>query len=116
MAQKLVAIDNLSAKTASGAVSAAQNLTRPLLVPKIKIDKRGKKTNGSIMNTSMPILSGLTTSKPRTWRMDGMTELMSDDDCRWPIADCRFDKSVEDQRQRQISQESDSSDQSAIGN
>ena len=38
VAQKLVTIESLSAKIASGAVSAAQKLARPLLVPKIKIE------------------------------------------------------------------------------
>jgi len=74
---KLVAIESLSANIASGAVSAPQNLSSPLLVPKIKIEASGRKTSGSIMNTSMPILSGRATSNPRTCRIAGANELMS---------------------------------------
>ena len=66
MAQKLVAIESLSAKTASGAVSAAQKLFNPLLVPKMKIDRSGRNTSGNIMKTSRPMLNGRTTSNPRT--------------------------------------------------
>jgi hypothetical protein len=43
VAQKLVAIESFKAKIASGAISAAQNLSSPLLVPKIKIEASGKK-------------------------------------------------------------------------
>jgi hypothetical protein len=73
VAQKLVAIESFSAKIASGAVKAAQNLSNPLLVPKMKIDKSGRNTSGSIMKTSMPMLSGRTTSNPRTCRIVGAT-------------------------------------------
>src|SRR5215211_1589259 len=76
VAQKLVAIESFKAKIASGAINAAQNLSRPLLVPKMKIEASGRNTRGSIMNMSMPMLSGRTTSKPRTCRIDGATVLM----------------------------------------
>jgi len=66
VAQKLVTSESLSAKIASGADSADQKLARPLLVPKMKIESSGRKTSGSIMNTSMPMLIGRATSKPRT--------------------------------------------------
>src|SRR5882724_8954844 len=75
VAQKLVAIESSSAKTASGAVKAPQNLARPLLVPKIKIEASGKKTSGNIMNTSMPMLKGRATSNPRTCRIVGISVL-----------------------------------------
>jgi len=39
------------------------------LVPNMKIEASGRNTRGNIMNMSMPILNGLTMSKPRTWRM-----------------------------------------------
>src|SRR4051812_44907175 len=77
VAQKLVAIESLSANIASGAVSAAQNLSRPLLVPKIKIEASGRNTSGNIMNTSMPILSGRATSNPRTCLIAGAMLLMT---------------------------------------
>src|SRR5688500_776081 len=77
VAQKLVAIESLSAKTASGAMSAAQNLSRPLLVPKMKIDASGRNTSGNIMNTSMPMLRGRTTSNPRTCRIAGAIVLIT---------------------------------------
>jgi len=66
LAQKLVTMASLSANTASGAVSAAQKLANPWLVPKMNIDASGRKTSGSIMKTSVPILKGRTTSNPRT--------------------------------------------------
>jgi hypothetical protein len=89
VAQKLVAIESLSAKMASGAINAAQNLSSPLLVPKIKIEASGRKTSGSIMKTSMPILRGRATSNPRTWRIEGTSVLMSSH-FQLPIAKCRF--------------------------
>ena len=76
VAQKLVAIDNLSAKIASGCINACQKLPSPVLVPKRKIDASGKNTNGNIMKISMPILIGRATSKPRTCRMVGVIVLM----------------------------------------
>ena len=71
VAQKLVAIESFSAKMASGAINAAQNLPSPLLVPKMKIEASGRNTSGSIMKTSMPMLSGRATSNPRTCRIAG---------------------------------------------
>ena len=41
-------------------------LVQPWLVPNIKIDASGRNTSGNIMNTSMPMLKGRATSKPRT--------------------------------------------------
>ncbi|CAN5532899.1 hypothetical protein BH20ACI3_BH20ACI3_29160 [soil metagenome] len=83
MAQKLVTIESLSAKTASGAVSAAQKLAKPLLVPKMKIDESGRNTSGNIMSTSTPMLRGRATSKPRTCRIEGITFIAN---CQLPIA------------------------------
>jgi len=77
VAQKLVTIESLSAKTASDAVSAAQKLGNPLLVPKMNIESSGRNTSGSIMNISMPMLSGRITSKPRTCRIVGIIELIT---------------------------------------
>src|SRR6185503_17408360 len=71
VAQKLVAIESLSANTASGCINADQNLSNPLLVPKMKIEASGRKTSGNIMKMSMPMLSGRTTSNPRTCRIAG---------------------------------------------
>jgi hypothetical protein len=66
VAQKLVTIESCRAKSASGAESAAQKLPKPLLVPKIKIDARGNRTSGNMIAISVVILSGRTTSNPRT--------------------------------------------------
>ena len=60
-----------------GRISAAQNLSRPLLVPKMKIEASGRKTSGNIIKMSMPMLSGRTTSNPRTCRIAGTIVLMS---------------------------------------
>ncbi len=76
VAQKLVAIESLRAKIASGAINAAQNLSRPLLVPKMKIEARGRNTSGSIRKTSMPMLKGRATSNPRTCRIAGAKVLI----------------------------------------
>jgi hypothetical protein len=69
VAQKLVAIESFSAKIASGAVSADQKRGKPLPVPKMKIDASGRNTSGSMRTMSVPILNGLTTSKPCTCRI-----------------------------------------------
>jgi hypothetical protein len=83
VAQKLVTIESLRAKTASGAIKAAQKFPKPVFVPNQKIEPSGKKTSGSIMNTSMPMLNGRAISKPRTCLIVGIYELISN--CRLPI-------------------------------
>jgi hypothetical protein len=51
---------------ASGATSAAQKWSSPLLVPKIKIEASGSRMSGSMMAIIETMLSGRTRSKPRT--------------------------------------------------
>src|ERR1051325_6915070 len=51
---------------ASGAVSAAQKLRSPLLVPKMKIDASGSSTSGSINRMTIPSPNGFAGSNPRT--------------------------------------------------
>src|SRR5258708_5067280 len=64
VAQKLVIRESLSAKIASGAVSAFQKVPSPLFVPKKKIDASGNKISGSIIDTRMPTLTGRKRSPP----------------------------------------------------
>src|SRR5918997_4980538 len=66
VAQKLVTTDSFSAKTASDAVSAAQKLRSPLLVPKMKMDASGSKISGSINRMTSPSPNGFAGSNPRT--------------------------------------------------
>src|SRR5690349_17395481 len=75
--QKLVAIERFSAKIASGAVSAAKKLSSSLRVPKMKIDASGRNTSGSIMNTSMALLSGRATLNPRSCLIAGAKLLIA---------------------------------------
>src|SRR5215212_9597074 len=51
---------------ASGAVSAAQKVRSPLLVPKMKMDASGKSTSGSINRMTIPSPNGFDGSNPRT--------------------------------------------------
>jgi hypothetical protein len=51
---------------ASGAISAAQKLPSPLLVPKMKMDASGSNTSGNMMPSIAATLSGRTTSNPLT--------------------------------------------------
>ena len=48
-----------------------------MLVPKIKMDARGKRTSGSIKSTTMLRLKGFTTSKPRTCLIVAIALLIS---------------------------------------
>src|SRR5689334_18167441 len=66
VAQKLVTIESFKAKIASGCINAFQKLPSPLLVPNMNIEASGSSTSGSIITITVTMLSGLTTSKPRT--------------------------------------------------
>jgi hypothetical protein len=65
VAQKLVASESFIAKTASGAVSAAQNPRSPPRMPKRKIELSGRKMSGSMMAMRVAMLIGRAISKPR---------------------------------------------------
>src|SRR5436309_1019305 len=43
----------------------------------MKMDASGNRTSGSINRMTMPRLNGFTTSKPRTWRIVAIAELIS---------------------------------------